>query len=89
MSIEIISTFVNILCTVLIACIIIRALMSWLMPGGGNQLLRALGDITEPLLAPIRRLLPPVGGIDFSPIVVLILLQILNYVLTRALTSAA
>lgn len=89
MTIDIVITFINILSTVLIFSIIIRALMSWVMPGGGNQFARVLGDITEPLLGPIRRMLPPAGGIDFSPIVAMILIQLLNFMLTRVLSSAA
>ena len=88
MTIDIIITFVNILSTVLVACIIIRALMSWFAPGGGNQLVRVLSDVTEPVLAPIRRALPPVGGIDFSPLLALILIQVLDYMITRVLASA-
>lgn len=59
--------------------VIIRALLSWFSPYGighnpvGNLLVR----LTEPLLAPARRLIPPVGGgFDLSPLVVLVVLQI-------------
>jgi YggT family protein len=41
----------------------------------------AMGRILNPLYAPIRRLLPPAGGFDFSPIVVLLLVQVLEYIL--------
>lgn len=44
-------------------------------------LMRALDIITEPLYRPIRRILPDLGGIDFSPIIVLILLRILQELL--------
>ncbi len=46
-----------------------------------RQFLRALDTITEPLYRPIRRILPDFGGIDFSPFVVLILIQILGMLL--------
>ena len=37
-----------------------------------------LWDVTEPVLAPVRRVLPPFGGLDFSPLVVIVLLQLLG-----------
>jgi YggT family protein len=45
---------------------------------GGNPITRLLIDLTEPILAPIRRLMPSTGGLDFSPTIVLILLVILQ-----------
>ncbi len=62
MTSDIVVTFVTILDYVLLAAIIVRALMSWLMPNDSSGLFRMLLDITEPILAPIRRVLPPVGG---------------------------
>ena len=46
---------------------------------------RALDSVVEPMLAPIRRLLPPAGGLDFSPAVLLILIQIIGRVLVSLL----
>ena len=51
---------------------------------GGNPITRFLVDITDPILAPVRRLLPSTGGIDFSPTVVLLLLIVLQYVVASA-----
>jgi YggT family protein len=63
--------------------------MSWVMPTqSGSGLMRVLFDITEPVLAPVRRILPPVSGIDFSPILAIILIQIVNYVLLSTLNAA-
>jgi len=45
---------------------------------GSNPITRLLIDLTEPILAPVRRLMPAGGGIDFSPTIVLILLVILQ-----------
>ena len=82
-------TFIHILGTVLMIAIIIRALMSWIMPQDGSGLTRVLLDITEPILAPIRRVLPPVSGIDFSPLLALILLQLVTQLATQLLSSSA
>jgi YggT family protein len=48
---------------------------------------RALGQIIEPLLAPIRRRIPPLGGLDFSPLILMIILQILGSLLTALLRN--
>ena len=48
---------------------------------GSNPITRTLIEITEPILAPVRRILPPAGGIDFSPMIVLMLLFVLLRVL--------
>jgi YggT family protein len=82
-------SFIHILATVLVIAIIIRALMSWIMPQNGSGLTRVLLDITEPILAPIRRVLPPVAGIDFSPILAMILVQLVSQLVTQLLASTA
>jgi YggT family protein len=51
---------------------------------GGNPITRFLMDVTEPILAPVRRLLPSSGGIDFSPTIVLFGLVALQMVIARA-----
>ncbi len=50
------------------------AILSWVQPGSPAYLL--LGRLTEPLLAPLRRVIPPLGGVDLSALVVLVALQI-------------
>jgi YggT family protein len=82
------ATFISILGTVLSLAIIIRALMSWVMPVDGGSFTRVLIDITEPILAPIRRILPPLGGIDFSPLLAIILINVITSVLSNSLNSA-
>jgi YggT family protein len=83
------ATFISILGTVLSLAIFVRALMSWFMPAGGSGLSRVLMDVTEPVLAPIRRVLPPVGGIDFSPLLAIVLVQVVSQVLASLLASSA
>ncbi|MGI5838413.1 MAG: YggT family protein [bacterium] len=72
--------------------ILLRVLMSWFRPHtysrGYNQFARLIYQVTEPLLAPVRNFLPIGGmGIDFSPLIVLFLLQILRNSLFRLLFS--
>ncbi len=63
-----------------IMIIILRAVFSWFSVDPYNSLYRLLISITEPVLAPIRRLLP-FSGIDFSPFVAILLIQILMNIL--------
>lgn len=57
---------------------IIRALMSWVSQGR-SPMDYLLLQLTEPLMAPIRRILPAMGGIDFSAMVVILILYLINY----------
>ncbi|AJI95258.1 YGGT family protein [Yersinia ruckeri] len=57
---------------------IIRALMSWVSQGR-SPMDYLLYQLTEPLMAPIRRILPAMGGIDFSGMVVILILYLINY----------
>ena len=84
--------FVDALFTILIWAIFGRAILSWFHLRPGNPfypLAVVLHQITEPILAPLRRVIPTIGMIDISPIVALLLLQFLQAVLVRALYSAA
>lgn len=76
----------NTLLTIISLAIIIRAFLSWVYPVGRDPWTKVLLDITEPLLAPIRsvmmRVLPI--PIDLSPIVVILLIQLLQNMLARA-----
>ncbi len=74
----IICTFVHFLTLALIFAIIARALASWFVQDPGNPIIAMLNDITEPIVGPIRRYMPSAGMIDFSPLVALILLQLLR-----------
>jgi YggT family protein len=80
-----IEAFINVLAQALTVAIFARVLLSW-MPA---KLPWGLGDfvfgITEPILAPIRRALPFAGGMDFSPLVALIGIQIVASILLRIL----
>jgi YggT family protein len=62
-----------------------RALLSWFDPRGEWTITRLLADLTEPIMAPLRRVIPPIGMIDISFIVAIILLQVLERLLVQAL----
>jgi YggT family protein len=54
-----------------------RVLVSWVDPMGRSQLGAMLINTTEPILAPVRRIIPPMGGIDLGPLIILIILSAL------------
>ena len=57
--------------------VLVAVILSWLQLPPSSQVVRIARMLTEPALAPIRRLVPPAGRIDFSPLILLVLLQIL------------
>jgi len=60
--------------------IIIRALVSWVSPDPRNPLVQLLVRVTEPVLGPLRALVPPhrLGGIDVSPLIAILLVQLIR-----------
>lgn len=66
--------------------IIIRAVVSWVHPDPRNPLVNVLYVVTEPVLKPLRALVPPdrLGGIDLSPILAIVVIQLLRYLLRAA-----
>ncbi len=69
--------FLQLLFLALYVLILGRVLMSWVNPRFDSALGRFLYETTEPILQPIRRVLPSTGMIDFSPIVAFLLLSVL------------
>ena len=67
--------------------ILIRVILSWVRFDPYHPVSVFIHQVTEPILAPIRRLLPPMGMIDFSPLVALVLLQVVKVVLSQLLFS--
>jgi len=58
--------------------IFIRIVFSWVTVSYGNRLMRFLSNATEPMLGPLRRMVPPVGGFDISPIVAFVIVWLLQ-----------
>jgi|SRR5690348_9429058 YggT family protein len=79
----------DLLLTILTWIIIVQVILSWLLAfnvlnvhsGGVRNFIVALDRLTAPLYRPIRRMLPDFGGIDFSPLVILILIQVIKKLL--------
>ena len=68
--------FIKILCEVLTFAIFIRVILSWFVTQP-NTLTLILDKITEPILAPLRRIIPRAGMFDFTPMIAIILLQLI------------
>jgi YggT family protein len=78
-------TFINLLYNIFFVLILARVILSFIQGGHYHPIGRAIFNATEPILAPIRNLLPPMAGVDFSPIVVLLALGLLRGVLISLL----
>jgi len=74
---ELISLFIN----VFLFAILIQVIISWVNPGGYNPVIGLLNSLTEPLLGPARRIVPPISGLDLSPMLVMIGLVLLKMLL--------
>jgi len=69
--------------------VLIRAVLTWIAPSGPNPIAEILERITAPVVDPVRRVIPPIGGIDLSPLAVLIGLQVLRMLLIPPLLALA
>jgi YggT family protein len=74
--VAILFNFIRFLCEVLTFAIFIRVILSWFVTRP-NTLTIILDKITEPILAPLRRIIPRAGMFDFTPLVAIILLQLI------------
>jgi len=64
-----------------LGAIFVYVLLSWLDQGGYNPAARLLGDLTAPILRPLRRVLPLLGGLDLSPFAAMLLLRLAEMIL--------
>ena len=78
-----ITTVINLLVLVLnlfVFAIVIRVVLSWVAPGGYNPAIAIIHTLTDRVLLPFRRVIPPLGGLDLSPLIAIILLSALKIV---------
>ncbi len=68
--------------------VFVRVLLTWIPSiDYGHPIISFIVRITDPILQPVRRLLPPIGGLDLSPIIAIFLLQLVGRVLHQILVS--
>ena len=77
--------FVYYLCRILVFAIFIRAILSWFTISRYNRLVVLLDDITEPILSPLRRVVPQFGTFDITPLVAFAILYFIPFILNRFL----
>jgi YggT family protein len=78
---------IGLLTTLLIALIIIWVIVSWVLPPY-HPLREALDRVIDPMLAPIRRVMPVTGALDLSPMILIILIELIGRILTSLLTRS-
>jgi YggT family protein len=79
----------NLVLTLYMYIVIARALISWVNPDPRNPIVRFLYNATEPLLYRVRRVVPTLGGIDFSPLLVIVGIYFLQAFLVSSLADLA
>jgi YggT family protein len=77
---------INLIFLFLTIAIIGRALLSWFDPAFRTPVGRIIYDVTEPIIRPIRQVVPNLGMFDISPIIALVLIRVLSSLLNQALT---
>lgn len=70
---------------IMLFAVLVRVILSWISPDPYNPAVALLGRLTDPILQPAQRLVPPIGGIDLSPMVVMIGLVLLQMLLVPPL----
>ncbi|MBT3433410.1 MAG: YggT family protein [Nitrospinaceae bacterium] len=83
------ATLIGYVLTLYMWLIIIRALLSWVNPDPDNPIVQILYRLTEPALYAVRRRMPDIGGLDLSPIIILIAIMFLQSFLVRSLYDIA
>ena len=73
--------FISYLCRILTFAVLIRAILSWFSMTRSNLLIVILDDITEPILSPLRRIIPRLGMFDISPLVAMVILYLIPLIL--------
>ena len=82
---NLLADFIDLVFTLLNLAILARVLLSWVRVSPYHPAVEVLYRITEPILAPLRRVIPPVGMVDISPIIAMLLLQIIQQVLVAVM----
>ncbi len=86
--VDALASVVSILLTIMYWLVLVRALVSWVNPDPLNPIVQFLMRVTEPVLEPVRRLLPPLP-VDISPIIVFFIIIFLQRFLVSSLYDLA
>ena len=80
-----VAEILNIICWTLLIAIVVRAILSWVAPRSYHPAIRILDGLSEPLLAPFRKLIPSMGGLDLSPIFAILAINLIQRLLVNPL----
>ena len=72
---------------ILFYCVIGSVVLSWVAPGNNHPLLQIIEEISAGILSPVRKFMPPMGGLDFTPIIGLLVLNLINSSLVQIISS--
>jgi YggT family protein len=75
-----IAKLIDLVLNIYFLALILQAILSWVAQGY-HPIMSVLQDLTAPILSPIRRILPSAGGIDFSPMVAILLIYVIRLLL--------
>lgn len=78
---SLIATLLNSVLTALLLAIFVRSILSWFPMSAGNPFKAMLDQITEPVLMPIRRLMPRTGTLDLSPMIAILIIILIQSLL--------
>lgn len=81
--------FLEYLLQILSFAILARVIVSWISPNMDNPIMRVLYEVTEPVLSPLRQFIPRLGMFDITPVIALILIQLLQQLVVQLAYSAS
>ena len=68
--------------------VVVRAILSWVDTYGASPVARVLSQLTDPLLRPVRRVIPPIGGLDLSPMALILLILLAQWAVGRLMLGS-
>jgi len=86
---EALASLIHVVLVAAMIVVIARAVLSWVSPDPYNPVVRIINQMSEPLLFPIRRRVPYISGIDFSPMIVLLIIMFLDNFMVPSLQRIA
>ena len=86
MSSYVLAQLINVIANVLLMLVFLSVILSWILPPF-HPLREAIDRLVDPLLNPIRRIMPAMGTFDFSPLVLMIIIQFASQILIGIITK--
>lgn len=84
-----IADLISLFFTIFLIAILIQVIMSWINPGNYNPVIGLVNSVAAPALRPIRKFIPPIGGLDLSPIFAMLMITVIKMLLIPPIMSLA